>query len=194
MEKRTVHQSGKRNSATGNEQQQTQVKKVAARKTSEYGRQLLEKQKVKHMYGMLERQFRRFFEIAAHQEGSAGDNLLSMLERRLDNVVYRLKLATTRSQARQVVVHGHVLVNGRKVHSPSYQVNIGDVITVSPTTLNKQAFVETVIDKRLSLAVKVPDWIELNKEARKGTILRLPVRSDIQAPIEDSLIVEHYSK
>lgn len=194
MEKRTVHQSGKRNSATGNEQQQTQVKKVAARKTSEYGRQLLEKQKVKHMYGMLERQFRRFFEIAAHQEGSAGDNLLSMLERRLDNVVYRLKLATTRSQARQVVVHGHVLVNGRKVHSPSYQVNIGDVITVSPTTLNKQTFVETVIDKRLSLAVKVPDWIELNKEARKGTILRLPVRSDIQAPIEDSLIVELYSK
>lgn len=192
MEKRTLNQSGKRGGNTT--EQQAQPKKVA-RKTSEYGRQLLEKQKVKHMYGMLERQFRRFFEIASRHEGSAGDNLLSMLERRLDNVVYRLKLASTRTQARQVVVHGHILVNGRKVHSPSYQVNVGDVVTVAPSTVEKKPeFMQTVIDKRLSLAVKVPDWLELNKDAHKGTVLRLPVRADIQTPIEDSLIVELYSK
>lgn len=185
-----MNQGGKR---TTTEQPQQQAKKPA-RKMSEYGRQLLEKQKVKQMYGMIEKQFRRFFEIASHQAGSTGENLLSMLERRLDNVVYRLKLATTRTQARQVVVHGHILVNGKRVHSPSYLVQVGDVITVAPATLQQEKFLENVIDKRLNVAAKAPDWLELNKNDRKGIVLRMPVRSDIQTPIEDSLIVELYSK
>lgn len=164
------------------------------KKLSEYGTQLAEKQKVKQMYGMLERQFRRFFSIATKQVGGAGENLLSLLERRLDNVVYRLKFATTRTQARQIVVHGHVLVNGVRVYSPSYFVKIGDVVSLSPKIEQKTAFLEQVIDKRLNAGGKAPEWLELNKQERKGTVLRLPVRADIQAPIEEQLIVELYSK
>jgi small subunit ribosomal protein S4 len=112
----------------------------------------------------------------------------------LDNVIFRLKFASTRSQARQVVVHGHVLVNGKKVHSPSYFVKVGDVVTLSPKVESKTAFVEQVIDKRLTASSKAPEWLELNKQERKGIVLRLPVRSDIQTPIEEQLIVELYSK
>ncbi len=164
------------------------------KKMSEYGRQLSEKQKVKHMYNMRERQFRRFFSIAVHTKGAPGDNLLSLLERRLDNVVYRLKLATTRKQARQLIVHGHMVVNGKKVSSPSYQVSVGDTITLSPTSLEQKAFLTQVVDKRLNLGIKVPDWLELDKKSYKGSVLRDPVRSDLQVPIEDHLIVELYSK
>jgi small subunit ribosomal protein S4 len=163
-------------------------------KMSEYGRQLHEKQKVKHMYGMRERQFRRFFANAVKAQGAPGDNLLSMLERRIDNVLYRLKMATTRSQARQVVVHGLVLVNGKKVSAPSYLVSIGDVITLKPSALEQKKFMEQVVDKRLNLGIKVPEWLELDKKTYTGKVLRLPVRTDIQAPIEDHLIVELYSK
>lgn len=163
-------------------------------KLSEYGKQLFEKQKVKEMYGMRERQFRRFFSCAIKQEGGAGENLLSLLERRLDNVVYRLKLATTRSQARQIIVHGHVLVNGRKVYSPSFLVDANDTISLASNVTSKTKFVEDVIDKRLNMGVKVPEWLELVKAERIGRVLRLPVRADIQAPIEEHLIVELYSK
>ena len=165
------------------------------RKTTEYGRQLDEKQKVKNMYGMRERQFKRFFKDAVKsREGVPGEILLSLLERRLDNTVYRLKMATTRPQARQIIVHGHVLVNGRKSYSPSYLVNIEDVITLAENVSQKAVFVENVIDKRLKMGIKVPDWLELDKKDRKGRVLRLPVRADIQVPIEEHLIVELYSK
>lgn len=168
--------------------------KRPAKKMSEYGRQLHEKQKVKRMYGLRERQFRRFFFNAVHTPGAPGDNLLSFLERRVDNVVYRLKMATTRTQARQMVVHGHVLVNGKKVTSPSYQVSVGDVISLDPKMLEHKNFMEQVVDKRLNLGIKVPEWLELDKKAYTGRVLRDPVRTDVQVPIEDHLIVELYSK
>ena len=180
--------------------QTVSVEKKGAEKTkrpkkmSEYGRQLSEKQKVKHMYNMRERQFRRFFSIAVHTKGAPGDNLLSLLERRLDNVVFRLKLSTSRKQARQLIVHGHILVNGKKVSSPSYQVSVGDTITLSSSSLEHKAFLTQVVDKRLNLGIKVPEWLELDKKSYKGSVLRDPVRSDLQVPIEDHLIVELYSK
>lgn len=168
--------------------------KQPVRKMSEYGKQLFEKQKVKHLYGMRERQFRKFFEIALRSVGAPGETLLSMLERRLDNVVYRLKMATSRAQARQLIVHGHVFINGRRVSSPSCMVAIGDVVSLDPAVTKKEQFLENVIDKRLKIGVKVPEWLELDKQARTGKIVRIPVRTDIQTPIEEHLIVELYSK
>ncbi len=164
------------------------------KKISEYGKQLLEKQKVKQMYGMREKQFRRFFALATRQQGAPGENLLSLLERRLDNVLYRLKMAVTRAQSRQAIVHGHVCVNGRRVFSPSLLVSQGDVITFRDSVMKKTQFVEQAIDKRLNIGIKVPEWLELNKKDRKGQMLRKPVRTDIQVPIEEHLIVELYSK
>jgi small subunit ribosomal protein S4 len=164
------------------------------RKLSEYGRQLEEKQKVKEIYGMREQQFRRFFSLATRSREATGEMLLSLLERRLDNVVYRMKFSSTRAQARQLVVHGHIFVNGKRVYSPSYLVTIGEEISLAPQVESKSVFLEQVIDKRLGSSVKVPEWIELDKKARKGRVLRLPVRTDIQAPIEEHLIVELYSK
>jgi small subunit ribosomal protein S4 len=164
------------------------------RKLSEYGKQLLEKQKVKEMYGLRERQFKRFFGIAVKNEGAPGENLLSLLERRIDNTLYRLKMAASRAQARQVVVHGHVLINGQKVTTPSFLVSPNDEISLVEKTIEKKAFIEQVVDKRLKIGIKVPEWLELNKQERKGRVLRVPVRSDIQVPIEEHLIVELYSK
>lgn len=185
----------KRKSEQGvSDQSKQQAAKKTSRKTSEYGAQLQEKQKVKEIYGVRERQFRRFFDNARKAHGSAGENLLSLLERRLDNVVYRLKLSVSRAQARQNIVHGHILVNGKKVYSPSFLVKIGDEISLAHNVMAKEKFIEQVIDKRLNVAIKVPDWIELKKDDRKGLILRLPVRADIQSPIEEHLIVELYSK
>ena len=169
-------------------------KSAKRRKVSEYGRQLEEKQKVKEMYGMRERQFRRFFKVAEKSEEATGDRLLSMLERRLDNTLYRLKLASTRRQARQIIVHGHILVNDKKVYSPSYLVNVDDVISLAPNVLEKANFLDQVVEKRLKIGIKVPEWLELDKKERKGRIIRFPVRADIQVPIEEHLIVELYSK
>ncbi len=172
-----------------------QTSKRPARKQSEYGKQLSEKQKVKEMYGLREKQFRRFFGIAIKsREGVPGENLLNLLERRLDNTIYRLKLATTRTQARQMIVHGHVLVNGRKVYSPSFLVVVNNEVSLDPKVLEKKMFLEQVVDKRLNIGIKVPEWLELNKNDRKGRVLRNPVRADIQVPIEEHLIVELYSK
>lgn len=171
-----------------------EAKQQRVRKTSEYGRQLAEKQKLKEAYGMRERQFRRFFDIAVKSQGAPGENLLTLLERRLDNVLHKLKLANSRSQARQCIVHGHILVNGKKVYSPSFLVSINDVISLAANVLEKQRFLEVVIDKRLNIGVKVPDWLELMKKDREGRVLRMPVRSDIMVPIEEHLIVELYSK
>ena len=170
-------------------------KRTAGRKLSEYGKQLEEKQKVKHMYGVREKQFRRFFKLAIRgREGKPGETLLSLLERRLDNTLYRLKMATTRNQARQIVVHGHVLVNGKRVYSPSYLVSVNDEVSLAETAVNKKAFLDQVVDKRLKMGIKVPEWLELNKNERKGRVLRFPVRADIQVPIEEHLIIELYSK
>ena len=169
-------------------------RKKRMKKLSEYGRQLQEKQKVKQMYGMREAQFRRFFRKAVLSEAATGEGLLSLLERRLDNVLYRLKLVTSRPQARQAVVHGLILVNGKKVSSPSYLVDVKDEISYKPAVLEKKVYVEEVIDKRLNTGIKVPEWMELDKKDRKGRILRHPARSDITAPIEEHLIVELYSK
>ena len=168
--------------------------KKPTKKMSEYGRQLFEKQKIKRMYHVRERQFRRFFDQAVRSEGAPGENLLSLLERRLDNTVYRLKMATSRVQARQIIVHGHVTVNGRRVLSPSCLVNKNDVVGLDDKVLKKVAFVENVIDKRMKIGVKVPEWLELDKQKRKGVVLRNPVRTDIQTPIEEHLVVELYSK
>jgi small subunit ribosomal protein S4 len=184
----TTEQSSKRDYAVKKEESKR------TRKLSEYGKQLHEKQKVKQMYGLRERQFSRFFKVAVQKKGATGESLLSLLERRLDNVVYRLKLATTRRQARQIVVHGHILVNGKKVHTPSYLVGLNDIISLAANILAKTVFVEHVIDKRLNTAAKVPEWLELNKGERRGNVLRYPVRTDVQAPIEEHLIVELYSK
>lgn len=173
---------------------QERASQKRSKKLSEYGKQLAEKQKVKEMYGMREKQFRRFYANAVHSQGAPGETLLSMLERRLDNVMYRLKFAVTRRQARQIITHGHVLVNGKKVYSPSFLVSVNDVVTLAQNVADKKGFVEQVIDKRLNIGIKVPEWLELDKQDKKGQVLRLPVRSDIQTPIEEYLIVEMYSK
>jgi len=165
-----------------------------SRKLTEYGRQLAEKQKVKKMYGLRERQFRCVYANASKSPAATGIMLLSLLERRLDNVMFRLKFSTTRRQARQVIVHGHVLVNDSKVSSPSYIVNPGDKISFAPQVSQKTVFVDMIVDKRTGAGSKVPEWLELDKENRVGRVLRDPARSDIQAPIEEYLIVELYSK
>jgi len=176
------------------DKKQQRERTPAGKKMSEYGKQLHEKQRVKRIYGLREKQFRRFFDKGVRLEGAPGENLLSLLERRLDNVIYRLKLAVTRAQARQVVVHGHVLVNGQCVHTPSYIVSVGDVFSLKPRALGKEAFLKQVIDKRLKVSIKVPEWLELDKADRRGSVLRMPVRADIQVPVEEHLIVELYSK
>mgnify|MGYP003460747168 FL=1 len=167
---------------------------VTKRKLSEYGKQLYEKQRVKEMYGMRERQFKNFFEKAVRSQGAPGENLMSYLERRLDNALYRLKMASTRLQARKMIAHGHVLVNNNKVSAPSYLVALNDIITIDERSQNKAGFMEQVVDKKMKTAIKVPEWLELNKQERKGIVLRYPVIADIQVPIAIHLIVEMYSK
>jgi len=169
-------------------------KRVGTKKLSEFGKQLQEKQKVKLMYGVLERQFRRLFTLASKQHGVTGENLLSILERRLDNVVFRLKLAVSRIQARQMIVHGHVTVNGNKVDKPSFLVKEGDTVGLTAATMSNALFIENVVDKRLNTSIKVPEWLDLQKKDRRGVVLRLPLRADVAAQIEEHLIVELYSK
>lgn len=164
------------------------------RKLSEYGQQLVEKQRVKHMYGMRERQFKRFYAIADRSQQATGDALLNLLERRLDNVIYRLKFATSREQGRQIIVHGHILVDGVKVTAPSYLVAVGEEIALSPRSCARTAFMEFVVAKRMKKAVKPPEWLELDKDGVRGRILREPVRSDLRIAIEDHRIIELYSK
>jgi small subunit ribosomal protein S4 len=161
------------------------------RKVSDYALQLREKQKVKHMYGMLEKQFRRYFHLADQAKGVTGLNLLSMLERRLDNVVYRLGFAGSRDQARQFVRHNHFLINGNKVNIPSYQVKPGDVIGLKEKS-RKNAF---VVENLEGVARRgVPSWLELNKGNFQGTVKAMPNRDEITMPINEQLIVELYSK
>lgn len=180
--------------ASGMGQTEQTAKTASFKRVSGYGHQLNEKQKLKRMYGMRERQFRGFFDEAVRMEGVPGENLLSLLERRLDSVLYRLKMAVTCAQARQMVVHGHILVNGKKVTIPSYRVEVGDVVSLHASVDNKTQFLAQVVDKRLNIAIKVPEWLELVKASRSGKVLRYPVRTDIQFPVEEHMIVELYSK
>ncbi len=156
-----------------------------------YGTQLREKQKVKRIYGVLERQFRNYFSKAARRKGITGELLLQALERRLDNVVYRLGLATSRAQARQWVRHGHILVNDRRVNIPSYQVSRGDEIAVKAKS-QKNPLVQGALQDALGRGV--PQWLQLQVEEFKGQVVELPRREDIAVPIEEQLIVELYSK
>lgn len=162
------------------------------RKQSEYGLQLNEKQKVKFVYGMLEKQFRSYYEKATKMPGKAGDNLLILCERRLDNVVYHLGFAQTRRQARQLVSHGHFEVDGRKVNIPSYQVKPGQVISVRQKSRSSVLF--TKLTGEDAAFVTVPEWLQLERDQLKGTVLRMPERADVDFPVEEHLIVELYSK
>ncbi len=165
--------------------------KPMRRKQSEYGRQLTEKQKVKFIYGMLEKQFRRYYEIAIKMPGVAGENLLSILESRLDNVVFRLGLANTRRESRQMVNHGHVLVNGKRLDIPSYRVKIGDVITLKERTVNSERMKDIV---EANSTRTVPKWLDMDKKTLTGKVIAFAQRDDIDFEVEEHLIVELYSK
>ena len=156
---------------------------------SEYGRRLLEKQKLRFTYGVLERQFRRYFQRAQRSRGNTGERLLQLLETRLDNLVYRLGFAPTIWAARQLVVHGHIQVNGRKVDRPSYQVRPGDVIAVREKSRSIP-----LIQESLQNAQRVPDYLSVEPEKFQGTLLRAPAREEIPVDVEESLIVEFYSR
>ncbi len=169
-------------------------KKSSSRKLSEYGKQLQEKQKIKLLYGLREKPFRRLFSQALRMTGATGENILVLLERRLDNVLYRLKMAISRAHARQMIIHRHVIVNGLLVSSPSYTIEPGDEIAFSQALLKCTKLVENTIENRMSSAVKVPEWLELRKKERKGVVLRNPIRTDIKIPVEEQQIVEFYSK
>ena len=160
-------------------------------KISDYGIQLREKQKVKRMYGLSEKQFNLFFKRADRQKGVTGTNLLVMLERRMDNVVYRLGFVNSRTQGRHFVRHNHFLVNGKKVNIPSYLIKVGDVIELHEKSKKVQA-----INDALDAVVRrgVPQWLELEKENLKGEVKGLPVREDLTIPMQEQLIVELYSK
>jgi small subunit ribosomal protein S4 len=161
------------------------------KKLSDYGAQLREKQKVKRMYGLLETQFRNVFKEAERQKGITGEILLSLLERRLDNTIYRLGFASTRSEARQLVRHNHFLVNQTKVNIPSYLVKPGDVIEVR----EKSKKVGRILEAIEGVARRgIPQWLELDKDQMKGIVKDLPTRADITIPIQEKLIVELYSK
>ncbi len=163
--------------------------KQSNRKMSDYGLQLREKQRAKFIYGVLEKQFRTTFEKASKKKGITGENLLIMLEERLDNVVYRMGLAMTRREARQLVVHGHYTVNGKKVDIPSYQVKPGDVIRVKTKSQSSPKFKEIK-----EMQVGVPGWLSVDRDKLEGTVLQDPTRDQIDTPIEEHLIVELYSK
>jgi small subunit ribosomal protein S4 len=161
------------------------------RKETEYGLQLREKQKVKRIYGLFERQFRRYFSIATRKKGVTGETLLQLLEQRLDNTVYRMGFAESRRQARQIVLHGMLLVNGKKVDIPSYTLKAGDKISL----LDK--FKENVVVKRSLETLQkrgVPEWLEVDTAAFSGTFKKIPSKEEIALPVQEQLIVELYSK
>ena len=160
-------------------------------KKSEYALQMTEKQKVKFVYGILEKQFRMYFEKAERMNGNTGENLLSLVERRLDNVVYRLGFASTRREARQLVNHGHFTVNGSRVNIPSYQIKVGDVIAVCEKSQSATRF---KMMKEADAFVAAPKWLDRDKNTLQGKVIAMPARDDIDFEIEEHLIVELYSK
>ena len=160
-------------------------------KISDYGVQLREKQKVRKLYGVLEKQFRGYYITAARMKGVTGENLLSLLERRLDNVVYKMGFAASRKEARIMVVHGHFLISGQKVNISSFQVRTGDMVELREKSRNLPRFQEMVasMDRK-----GVPPWLELDKDNFKGKVVAMPSREDITLPVNENLIVELYSK
>lgn len=161
------------------------------RKRSDYGEQLREKQKVKRIYGIAERQFRGYYHKAAAMKGVTGENLIQLLERRLDNVIYRMGFASDHAEARQLVLHGHFTINGKRVNIPSYLIRPRDVVQVreSSKTMARIAEALAAVDRR-----GVPGWISLDKDAFKATVQQLPSREDVTLPIREQLIIELYSK
>ena len=160
-------------------------------KKSEYGMQMTEKQKVKFVYGILEKQFRMYYEKAERMNGNTGELLLSLVERRLDNVIYRLGFASTRREARQLVNHGHYTVNGKRVNIPSYQIGVGDVIAVCEKSVSNNRFKKLKEDDKF---IAAPKWLDRDKNTLQGKVLALPARDDIDFEIAENLIVEYYSK
>ena len=163
----------------------------AGKKVSEYGLQLREKQKAKFIYGVLEKPFRNYYEKADRMKGMTGENLMTLLESRLDNVVFRMGFARTRREARQIVDHKHVLVNGKCVNSPSYLIKAGDVIEIKESAKSMQRY-KDILD--VTAGRLVPEWIDADVENFKGTIKNLPTREMIDVPVDEMLIVELYSK
>jgi small subunit ribosomal protein S4 len=162
-----------------------------AKKPTEYGLQLREKQKVRRMYGVMEKQFRHYFDVAARKKGMAGENLLVLLERRLDNIIFHLGFASSRPEARQLVNHGHFTINGKKVDIASYSIRVGEVIAVkegSKSSPRMKQLLENLGSRT------VPAWLSLDANTAAGTVLALPTREDIQIPIQEHLIVEKYSR
>ena len=158
---------------------------------SEYRVQLREKQKAKRAYGVLEKQFRTYYTLASKQQGKSGENLLRLLECRLDNVVYRLGFAASRDEARQTVRHNHMLVNGRRVNIPSYRVRLGDIVAVAEKAKDLSVVKAAIIS---SARVEVPAWLQVDVEKLQGKVLALPTRDQIDMPVREQLIVELYSK
>ena len=161
------------------------------KKVSEYGLQLKEKQKLKFIYGMLEKQFYHYFEIAQKMEGQAGANLITLCESRLDSVVFRMGLATTRREARQLVVHGHYNVNGKRVDIPSYRIKVGDVISLRDASKKSEKFKQII---ETTTGRITPTWLDVNKDEQSAKVVRMPVKEDLDYEIEEHLIVELYSK
>ena len=161
------------------------------KKVSEYGLQLKEKQKLKFIYGVLEKQFYHYFEIAQKMEGQAGEILITCLESRLDNVVFRMGLAMTRRESRQLVSHGHFNVNGKKVDIPSYRIKVGDVISLRDNSKKSPKFKEII---ETTAGRVTPTWLEVNKDEQSAKVIRMPVKEDLDYEIEEHLIVELYSK
>ena len=162
-----------------------------SRKMSEYGLQLREKQKAKFIYGVLEKPFRNYYEKADKMKGMTGENLMTMLESRLDNVVFRMGFARTRREARQVVGHKHIFVNGKCINLPSYRVKAGDVVEVKESSKSIQRFKDIM---EVTAGRLTPEWVVVDKEALKGTVSALPRREQIDVPVDEMLIVELYSK
>jgi small subunit ribosomal protein S4 len=161
------------------------------RKNTDYGLGLIEKQKLRYYYGLMERQFRGVYQRALKKRGVTGETMLQILETRLDNVVFHLGFGNTRSGARQLVAHGHIKVNGRKVNVPSYALKINDVVEVKDTSVSRQMATRNL---EISTSRPVPDWVSLNKEAFKGVVMRVPSREEIQPVANEQAVVEFYSR
>lgn len=162
---------------------------AARKRVTQYGTQLREKQKVKKAYGILEKQFRDYYEEAERMKGVTGENMLSLIERRLDNVVYRMGIGSSRSESRQIVNHGHITVNGKRVNIPSYRVKVGDEIAIKESKQELEMF------KALKgMKIVMPKWLEFNSEKLQGKVIALPKRDDIDLNIQEHLIIELYSR
>jgi len=167
------------------------AKTARVKKLSTYGIRLREKQKLRKYYGLLERQFKNYFQKAERKKGITGENLLELLERRLDNIVYRFGLTKSRAQARQLILHSHILVNEKKVNIPSYQVNINDVIEVREKDKNITDIKEI---KEGKIEINIPSWLEFDAKTLKGKIIKFPSKEELNLPVEEKLVVEYYSR